>query len=206
MKIVFAIVIILIVWSVWGYVSSNVEQARYSVEKKAHGYEIRNYPAHLVAQTTVGGSYDEALKEGFRIIAGYIFGGNTKQESIAMTAPVKEQQSLSETIAMTAPVIAQTEGASRVISFGMPQSYTLESLPIPNDPRVVIATVPEKKMAVLRFSWFRSATRVTKMEEQLLAALSADGVEVVGTPSYAGYNAPWTPPWMMRNEVMIEVK
>jgi hypothetical protein len=207
-KILLVVVAILVVWSIYGYFSSNVEQAEYSVLQKADGYEIREYPAHIVAQTTVTGSYDEALNDGFGIIAGYIFGGNTKKESIAMTAPVTAQESVSdsEKIAMTAPVTARTEGNARIIAFVMPKSYTLESLPVPNDARVKLVQVPAKKMAVLRFSWFRNTERVKAKESELLSMLSRDTVVVLGSPSYAGYNAPWTPPWMTRNEVLVEIK
>lgn len=205
-KILIAVVVVLVLWSAWGFFSSRVEQAEYTVLSKADGYEIREYPAHIVAQTTVQGAYSEALNEGFRIVAGYIFGGNTKKEGIAMTAPVTDEKSTSQNIAMTAPVVAETAGESRVISFGMPRSYTLETLPTPTDPRVKIVMVPAKKYAVLRFSWWRSDDRVKSMEAALLAALSRDGVLVEGSPSYAGYNAPWTPPWMTRNEVMVEIK
>lgn len=205
-KILIALVIVLVLWTAWGFFSSRVEQAAYTVVKEADGYEIREYPEHIVAQTTVQGAYGEALNEGFRIVAGYIFGGNTKKESIAMTAPVTDEKSTSQTIAMTAPVVAETAGEVRVISFGMPRAYTLETLPAPSDPRVKIVTVPAKKYAVLRFSWWRSDKRVQDTQDALLFALSRDGVEVVGSPAYAGYNAPWTPPWMIRNEVMVEVR
>jgi hypothetical protein len=206
MQILLIVIAVLILWSIWGYFSSNVEQATYSVLRKMDGYEIREYPEHIVAQTTVAGSYDEALNKGFGIVAGYIFGRNAKKESIAMTAPVTAQKPMSEKIAMTAPVIARTDGTSRIISFGMPKSYTLSSLPIPTDSRVTLEQVPAKKMAVLRFSWLRNSARVQHMEKKLLTLLSRDTIEVVGSPSYAGYNAPWTPPWMSRNEVMIEIR
>lgn len=192
-------------WSLWGYASSRVEMAPYSVVKSTHDYEIRLYPAHIVAQTTVQGPYQDALNQGFRIVAGYIFGGNTKKERIAMTAPVVEQ-SASESIAMTAPVMATIDGESHVIAFGMPRSYTLDSLPIPNDSRVKLVTIPEKKMAVVRFSWLRTSDRIASKKQELLAALARDRLTVRGEPQYAGYNAPWTPPWMMRNEVLVEIE
>jgi effector-binding domain-containing protein len=157
-----------------------------------------------VAQTTVKGSYKEALNEGFRIVAGYIFGGNTKKQSIAMTAPVVEKKS--EPIAMTAPVIATIEGESHTIAFGMPKSYTLETLPVPNDSRIEIVTIPEKKMAAIRFSWFRTDARVQSKKQELLDVLKKDNISVIGEPQYAGYNAPWTPPWMSRNEVLVEIE
>ncbi|MBU0750126.1 heme-binding protein [Patescibacteria group bacterium] len=205
MYIIYAFVAILVLWTVWGAVSSQVENTPYTVLEQAKGYEVRLYPEHIVAQTTVEGSYSDALNTGFGIVAGYIFGGNTKQESIAMTAPVVEKTAGSEKIAMTAPVVASLEGESHTISFGMPSSYTLETLPTPTDSRVEIVTVPEMKMAVLRFSWLRTDARVQSKKEELLSALARDGVTVSGLVQYAGYNAPWTPPWMTRNEVMVEI-
>lgn len=206
MKILLVVVAALVLWTLWGYFSSRVEQTSYSVEKKADGYEIRSYPAHIVAQTTVQGPYGEALNKGFGIVAGYIFGGNTTKQRVAMTAPVTEQTGPSEKIAMTAPVVASTEGESHVISFGMPSSYTLATLPTPTDSRVKLVEVPAQKMAVLRFSWFRSDARIQEMQKNLFSLLSRDNAQVVGSPKYAGYNAPWTPPWMSRNEVMVEIQ
>ena len=204
-----ALIVILGLWSAWGFFSSRVEQTDYVLLKKVNGYEIREYPAHIVAQTTVQGSYAESMNTGFGIVAGYIFGGNTKKESIAMTAPVvaqgEEVKKVSESIAMTAPVVSTAEGDSQIISFGMPRSYTLETLPTPNDPRVKIVMIPTKKYAVMQFYWYSSAARVKNMEEKLLSLLARDGVLTRGGMAYAGYNAPWTPPWMTRNEVLIEI-
>lgn len=204
------LVVIASLWSAWGYFGSRVEQAEYTVMKEMDGYEIREYPAHIVAQTTVSGEYGESMSSGFGIVAGYIFGGNTKRESIAMTAPVVAQsgegKNASESIAMTAPVVATTEGDSQVISFGMPRSYTLETLPTPSDPRVKLVMIPAKKYAVLRFSWYRSDARIKSAQEKLRRALDRDGVATGGSIAYAGYNAPWTPPWMTRNEVLIELQ
>jgi effector-binding domain-containing protein len=197
---------IVLLWSLVGYFSSRVEKTEYSVLESRAGYEIRLYPAHIVAQTTVKGSYKEALNSGFSIIAGYIFGGNTKKESIAMTAPVIENKSASESIAMTAPVMASIEGESHTIAFGMPRSYTLDTLPKPNDSRVEIVMIPEKKMAAIRFSWFRTDALVQSKRQELLGVLEKDSVSVIGEPQYAGYNAPWTPPWMTRNEVLVEIE
>ena len=198
-------IIILALWSLWGFFSSRVEHTDYKVIQKMAGYEIREYPAHIVAQTTAKGTYREALNLGFRIVAGYIFGGNTKKQSLAMTAPVTAQRDISEKISMTAPVLATTQGDSHIISFGMPRSYTLETLPKPLDPRVEIVPIPLERFAALKFSWSRADARVKIMEIKLLSALARDKVEVAGSPVYAGYNAPWTPPWMVRNEIMVEI-
>lgn len=206
MKIIIICAIAALLWSLWGYFGSRVEQAEYSVISRNGDYEIRMYAKHIVAQATVGGEYDRALNEGFRIVAGYIFGGNQKKEDIAMTAPVTESKTKGVSIAMTAPVIANIDGESHTIAFGMPKGYTLATLPIPNDARVKLVEVPEKKMAVLTFSWFRTTARVQQKKEELLQYLKRDKVEATGGVEYAGYNAPWTPPWMARHEVLVEVK
>lgn len=190
MKYIFAVLLVCLLWTLWGYLSSRVEQAQYSVIKKTPDYEIRDYAAHIEAQATVQGSYDDALNEGFRIIAGYIFGGNIRKQSIAMTAPV----------------CVGDQGDMHTVSFVMPGSYTLDSLPIPNDPRVKLVSVPERKVATLRFSWYRTSARTQAMKEKLLADLKKDGVQAAGDPLYAGYNAPWTPPWLIRNEILVVIK
>ncbi len=207
MKItLFVILVLLILWSIYGYFGSRVEQAQYSIVKKANGYEIRNYPRHIVAQTTLTGPYGQSMSKGFSIVAGYIFGGNTKKQTIAMTSPVVMGGGGSEKIAMTAPVMVESGSETRTISFGMPKSYTIDTLPAPSDSRVKIVEIPDKKFAVLRFSGYRTDSRIQKMEKKLLELLSQDNVEVLSKTSYAGYNAPGTPPWMTRNEVLVEVK
>ncbi len=204
-----AVGVVAVLWSMWGFFGSRVEQADYVVVKKMSDYEIREYPARIVAQASVQGPYGRSLNNGFGIVAEYIFGGNTKKESIAMTAPVFVQTGdakvNSEKIAMTAPVLLEEGDGVQTISFGMPRSYTLETLPTPNDPRVSIVKVPAKKYAVMRFSWYRSDARIERVKSKLLASLVRDGVTTVGATAYAGYNAPGTPPWMLRNEVLVEI-
>jgi hypothetical protein len=205
MTIIYLIIAIIILWSAWGYFSSRVEQTPYSVIESKRDYEIRLYPQHLVAQTTLSGEYQQALNEGFRIVAKYIFGANTKQKSIAMTAPAIEASPSSQKIAMTAPVVTTDLGESHLIAFGMPKSYTLATLPQPIVSRVQIVTIPERKLAVKRFGWLRTTARIQLKKQDLLASLKKDNVTTIGQPYYAGYNAPWTPPWLARNEVMVEI-
>lgn len=223
MKILFLVVVgVFVVWSLWGLLASRVEQASYTVLSKKRGYEVRSYAPHIEAQTVVSGASDRAMGEGFTIIAGYIFGGNTSKTSIAMTAPVGSVEASSEKIAMTAPVVSTkvasekiamtapvvaTENAGAyVVSFIMPRSYTLETLPTPNDARVQLVAVPERKVAALRYRGYRSTSGIETMKAELLGLLERDGEVVVGTPSYAGYNAPGTPPWLSRHEILVEIK
>lgn len=200
------VIAIIIVWSLYGYFTSHVEQTPYTVTKKTDTYEIRQYPSHLVAQTTVSGSYKDSLNEGFSIVAGYIFGANIQKQKIAMTSPVVATDEGSEKIAMTAPVLATDDQGSTTIAFGMPQSYTEETLPTPTDSRVRVVRVPETTFAVITSTGYRTDARLKRMETTLREALVQDGVQANGKVSYAGYNAPGTPPWMTRNEILIELK
>ncbi len=191
MQIVLIAVSVLSLWSVWGYFFSRVENVTYTVIEKKKDYEMRSYPARIVAQTsTIESNYQNSMNSGFSIVAGYIFGGNIKKEKIAMTAPV----------------LVGTKGDSEVVSFSMPHGYTIDTLPTPIDSRVKLLEVPEQKIAVLRFSLYWSKPRIQKMKEKLLASLLRDNVVVIGSPSYAGYNGPGTPPWMIRNEILVEIQ
>jgi len=119
-----------------------------------------------------------------------------------MSAPVTEQKS--ETIAMTAPV-SETAllNSAQIVAFVMPEEYTLATLPTPNDKRIEIVEVPAHTSAVLRYAGYNKAEKVAKMKARLLEYLKRDSVVAVGAPRGAGYNPPWTPPFMMRNEVLV---
>lgn len=168
-------------------------------------FEVRDYPALVVAEVTVEGDQKEAASKGFRLLAGYIFGANAKRQSIAMTAPVA-QLAASEKIAMTAPV-AQTQGApgTWVVRFTMPSAWTLETLPIPDDARVTLRTAAPTRFAVLRFSGLARPDDVQSNTRELLAQVSSHRLNAIGPVTLAQYNPPWTLWFMRRNEVMVEV-
>lgn len=159
----------------------------------------------------VSGSSEAARNRGFQRLAGYIFGGNAARTSIAMTAPVAQgagdvASGRSQSIAMTAPVAQGAAGQDRwTIQFFMPADYTMESLPVPRDPAVVLARVPAETYAVLRFSGLGSARAVADKEAELDAALTGSGWTSVGEPVVWFYDPPWTLPPLRRNEVAVRV-
>ena len=167
-------------------------------------FEVRDYPALVVAEVTVSGDQKEAANKGFRLLAGYIFGGNRRRQSIAMTAPVA-QAATSEKIAMTAPV-TQTQSANQwVVRFNMPHSYSIETLPEPSDPKVRLRAVPPARFAVLQFSGLARPDDVVAKTAELERLAGAHHLRVVGPASLAQYNPPWTLWFMRRNEVMLPV-
>jgi hypothetical protein len=144
------------------------------------------------------------LNEGFRRLAGYIFGGNHRDSTIAMTAPV--QQSGGTKIAMTAPVAQQnSRGEGSTIRFFMPSKWSMDALPRPDDDRVRLVTVPAETVAVLRFSGDRSSRAVAARATELREALRAKGIEADGPAVAWFYDPPWTLPFRRRNEIAITV-
>lgn len=168
-------------------------------------YELRDYPALVVAEVTVDGEQKAAANKGFRLLAAYIFGANRKRQDIAMTAPVA-QQPAGEAIAMTAPV-AQVPGAAGtwVVRFTMPSQWSLQTLPVPNDPAVTLRNTEPARFAVLRFSGLAKPDDVRERSAELLAWAKARKLRVAGPASLAQYNPPWTLWFLRRNEVMVEV-
>jgi hypothetical protein len=188
----------------WSAVASNVETPDYMVSSKSGNLEIREYGPTIVAEATVEGERDQAIRRGFRIIADYIFGNNLSSTKVAMTAPVIQQSS--EKIAMTAPVIQQAKGTSWNVRFVMPSKYTIETLPKPVNPQVALIEVPATRFAVIRFSGFAGQVSLDKQEALLRAFMAERSLVAASLPQYAYYNAPWTLPFMRRNEIMIEIK
>ena len=183
-----------------------VEEPAFKQVSREGAFELRDYPAVVVAEVTVTGDQKEAANQGFRLLAGYIFGGNKRLQSIAMTAPVA-QQAASEKIAMTAPVAQmQTSTGTWVVRFTMPSAYTLQTLPVPNDARVELRNIEPARFAVLRFSGLARPDDVEAKSNELLAQVTSHRLRAVGSVSLAQYNPPWTLWFMRRNEVMVEVE
>jgi len=206
--IVVGIVVLLIIWTVGSYlVIWNIEEPAYTVIEKKDGYEIRTYAPYIKAGVTVSGTYDEATRQGFRLIADYIFGNNVAKESISMTTPVLESKASSEKIAMTTPVLETATGSTtRKIAFVLPSKYTLETLPRPNNSAVTLTPVPTRTVAVLRFTWYPTANRIEQKTELLKKYLARDTKNITGPVETARYNPPLSMPLTLRNEIIIPIE
>lgn len=205
------LVVALVLWFLYSWISvRNIEAPKYEVLSINDGYEIRVYKPIIIAETTIVGATDrnDAARKGFPIVAGYIFGNNTKKDKIAMTVPVNTEETNFEKIAMTVPVNTEREEGqgSYKVSFVLPSKYTLETLPTPNDSRVSIKEIPSRKIAVRRFSWSASDSITRKNEELLLSSLKRDAIKTVGSVNVARFNPPWTIPFMLRTEVQIPIE
>ena len=181
------------------------EEPKFTLKSAQGEFEVRDYPALVAAEVTVGGDRKDAAGRGFRLLAGYIFGGNTRKQSIAMTAPVTQAAAKSEKIAMTAPVLQTGSNGSWVIRFIMPRGSTLATLPQPNNPGVRLVTVPPIRMAVVKFSGLARQDDVDARTAALSRFVKAQQLQAIGAPSLAQYDPPWTLWFLRRNEVMIPV-
>ena len=180
------------------------ETPKYSVIQKQNEIEIRHYPAYIQAEVAVDEKhYKSAIEKGFDVLAGYIFGKNVSKQKIEMTTPVQASQS--EKIAMTTPVTV-TGKSSFKVAFIMPSAYTLETLPQPKDSRVHFRLIPARSLAAIRFSGFFRQDTIQKNKESLSQWLQEQGIETEGEFIVAGYNPPWVPGFLARNEVMIQIK
>jgi DNA gyrase inhibitor GyrI len=186
-------------------IMGNYEEPQFSVIKSQNNIEIRQYKDALVAEVTVSGDRSEAANKGFRLLADYIFGNNISQEGINMTAPVT--QSKSEKISMTAPVAQQKDGTSDWrVQFFMPSKYTQNSLPKPINDKVRIIKLDKRQVAAIRFSGRWAQNNLSEHDDILKEYLSQDKHEILSGPIYAFYNAPFTPWFIRRNEVMYILK
>jgi SOUL heme-binding protein len=111
----------------------------------------------------------------------------------------------SEKIAMTAPVIQQPNRNLWTVRFVMPSSYSMKTLPKPNNQGVSLRELPERRFAVIRFSGLADRETLLKQTEELKLFVRSKKLTVASEPAYAFFNPPWTLPFLRRNEVMLEV-
>jgi effector-binding domain-containing protein len=181
-----------------------IEEATYKVVKKDNQFEIRDYAPHILAETVVEGNLEEAGNKAFNRLFRYISGDNRSRDKVAMTAPVSQEPS-GVKIKMTAPVGQQRVQEKWAVSFMMPDSYTLETLPEPEDPNVKLRQVPARRMAAVRYSGFWSEKGYLRYKMELESWIHKRGLTIMGDPIWARYNPPFTPWFLRRNEILIPV-
>lgn len=197
----------LLIFIFWGTNLSALEEPKYSVLKEYENFEIRNYASYLVAEVDIEGSYNKTGNEAFRILAGYIFGDNQSSTKMNMTAPVESEAiQSSEKMNMTAPVFSNKNVNGYTYRFVMESKYTQETLPVPNNSKIRITEIKDRVMAVISFSGRWSQKNFEKHEQILVNDLKNEGIGVASEAIYARYNAPFTPWFLRRNEIMFEIE
>ena len=185
-----------------------LEKPTYKIIKKERNFELRSYDPYITSQITINADgYKEAAGLGFRPLANYIFGANSANDKIKMTAPVAAYKN-SEKIAMTAPVTISTNDkftGTYTVEFVIPRKYTLGSLPKPHDGRVHFTEHPARLLAAVSFSGKFGQKNFDKHIRLLREWILNQGLEIRSEPIIAGYNPPFVPNFLKHNEVLIEV-
>lgn len=187
--------------SIFG-VRTGYEQLKFTVIDKIGDVEVRQYPQRVVAE--VNEMKDD--NEAFMLLFRYISGQNNSNQNVAMTTPVQVDKA-SMKIAMTAPVEVNKAGESGVsMRFFLPRSFSGDSAPKPNDPRIKILDLPEETFASLTYSGSGSDERFRSESDGLLKILAGSKWKPLSPPSFLGYDPPFTIPFLRRNEVVVKVE
>ena len=167
---------------------SKIEKYKYTVLKEFDDFEVRQYEAAMFSSVKMNAkTYEETSSSGFRVLAGYIFGGNDKNEKIAMTSPVVMEM-----------------GDTTKMSFMVPSNLKENELPKPNNGRIYFEKQAPKVMAAIRFGGWANDDRIEKYKQKLSLELEKQGLKHTGKFNYLGYN----PPYALiarRNEVVVEL-
>ena len=167
-----------------------LEEPKYELLSKYDGFDLRRYAPSIQARVKTNGVGRRQSIGGFRRIAGYIFGGNASQTSIAMTAPVE----------------TWNEAGSEWMAFTMPSAYSLEALPVPIDDGVFLYECEGRDVAVLSFTGRFPPRKTEKMAGRLKTMVEQQGLSPTQEPILAVYDGPMTLPFKRRNEILLPVK
>ena len=163
---------------------NNVERPKFDIIKFQAPFSVRQYPPLNVAETIVTGKRRQALKDGFRILAPYIF-----KNKIPMTAPVMQQKSQNEW----------------KVQFVMPSTFSFDALPTPDNSRIKITQIPVQKMLTIQFSGRNTDHNMEENLKRLQDYALKNGYTTQGEPLYAFYSHPWTLPFTKKNEIMLNL-
>lgn len=199
--IILAIITLTIIFALSiGTIMSRIEKPKYITIEKNGAIEIRDYEPTIIAEVSVQGERKEAIREGFKILANYIFGNNHSKNPASVTAKQEGQK-----IAMTAPV-QQIKGIdSWKINFTMPSKYSIDSLPLPNTDKIKLIKIPKEKRIVIQFSGSNTDENIQKHLQILLDYCEKENITINEEPIFAFYNPPWTLPFLRRNEIMFKL-
>lgn len=181
-----------------------IEEPAYVVTQRLADVEVRQYVPYVVAEVLVAGSATDAGNKAFPILAGYIFGKNRGERKLAMTAPVT-QTAFPVKLEMTAPVTQSAAPGGYRVQFVLPKGLTLATAPEPIDPRVTLRPVQSMRVAVIRFSGFWSDANYNKHLTELEETMRKAGIKWSGEPIYSRYNSPFTPWFLRRNEIWLQL-
>ncbi len=155
-----------------------LEMPKYSVIKEYNKFEIREYEPSVWTEVK-----NKSNISSFRILADYIFGNNSKNIKMNMTAPVR---------------------IGEKFSFFMESKYG-KNLPVPNNKEIKIKSYGKEKYAVITFSGLTNDARVKKFTEILYSELKKEKIKHTKNSILARYDGPYKLPILRRNEIMVKL-
>ena len=188
---IFGIILILFVISQLFFLNSqrNIETYAFTIIDSYETIEIRQYEASLFTSVQMSSNnYRKTSSKGFSVLAGYIFGGNDKEEKIAMTSPV-----------------AMSLKDSTTMLFLVPKKYTIDNLPVPNDSRIEFKNIPEKRVAAISFGGWANDLKIASFKKKLIDVLNSKGIKYTDNFYFLGYNAPMEV-FNRKNEIIVELE
>jgi len=188
---IFGIILILFVISQLFFLNSqrNIETYAFTIIDSYETIEIRQYEASLFTSVQMSSNnYRKTSSKGFSVLAGYIFGGNDKEEKIAMTSPV-----------------AMSLKDSTTMLFLVPKKYTRDNLPVPNDSRIEFKDIPEKRVGAISFGGWANDSKIASFKKKLIDVLNSKGIKYTDNFYFLGYNAPMEV-FNRKNEIIVELE
>ena len=188
---IFGIILILFVISQLFFLNSQrtIETYAFTIIDSYETIEIRQYEASLFTSVQMSSNnYRKTSSKGFSVLAGYIFGGNDKEEKIAMTSPV-----------------AMSLKDSTTMLFLVPKKYTRDNLPVPNDSRIEFKDIPEKRVGAISFGGWANDSKIASFKKKLIDVLNSKGIKYTDNFYFLGYNAPMEV-FNRKNEIIVELE
>ncbi len=187
-----AIVVVALSYFAWKQTArSAYESAAYIVLESDGAFETREYPDLMMATTNM--QFESQGDDGsFMRLFGYISGENDDQQKVSMTIPVFME-----------PEDEQDPGQ---MAFVIPKNVTEQRVPEPSNDNVEIRNRIGGRFAVIRFAGRMNSRSVARAEELLRKWMADKGLTADGDAELAGYDPPWTPGLLRRNEVLIRLK
>lgn len=168
--------------------ANSTEIQKYETLYTNGDFEIRFYPTAIMASVSMDGGFDNSRNSGFRVLAGYIFGGNEENQKIAMTAPVR----------------MSNDQGTNTMSFVLPSKMEFNNLPKPNDGDIVLHQSRPVYAAVVRYGGYTNSKEIEAKKKELIGELQNLGLAYKTNFEFLGYNAPYDM-FNRRNEVWVEL-
>lgn len=178
----------------------------YKVVTHQGKFEVRSYKPRLVASVEIQGCYEKAINTAFGVLAGYIFAKPMGEGNFYLFNPYTSDNKAREKLPMASPVFVEPSPKSLTMRFLMPDKYTVDTLPAPEDERVKFSVIPAQHYVVIRFSGTGRAQDFNQRAEELKEYAKNNNLKMIGGPISAYYNPPITPPIFRRNEVHIPIQ